>query len=427
MEKMSLVLGLGLSGRAAAELLLRKHQKVVGIDRNPSVLDSKELADLCSMGLSVQAESSAILWNQVKEVIVSPGISPHHPIYAEARGRGIAILGEAELALPYLNQRMLAVTGTNGKTTVTLLVEHILKKSGIQAKAVGNVGSPLCSELISPCQQETYVVEISSYQLETMKTKAFDAGVILNITPDHLDRYRSMEEYAQVKCHLQDLMKREGCLYVQSQVEREYGHLLKPGSYQMLEKDPPARKRLDCLLVMNYRKIGRHDIENTLAAWVLCQSCGVDWQSFCSGLLSFEKPPHRIAFVRHRQGVFFYNDSKGTNLDAVVQAVEVMRGPVILIAGGVDKGGSYLLWKAPFLGKVKQIIAIGEAAGKIEEELSPFFSVQKENSLASAVLLAAAIAQRGDYVLLSPGCASFDMFRDYEQRGEAFRRCVDLL
>lgn len=439
MKKVSIVLGLGISGTAAAEFLLKQKALVLGIDGNRSLLESSdEIRRLQSLGLFLQHDSDPIDWTQVDKLVVSPGISPKHPIYSGAKESGVPITGEAELALPYFQKPLLAVTGTNGKTTVTLLVEHILNSAGVKAKALGNVGTPLCHYLMSPGEEEVFVVELSSYQLETMRTPVFDAAVLLNITPDHLDRYEGMKEYARAKCHLQHLMKGAKAFFVQSQTAAEFRHLLTLENYQTfgMEKGSDLwsdqsqivyREKIECLLPIDYREKGRHDCENALAAWALCRVFGISKEKFCQALATFRKPPHRIEFVREVGGVSYFDDSKGTNIDAVVQAVRAMKGNVILIVGGVDKGASYLPWKEHFTGKVKKIIAIGEAAPKIYSELHPYFNIKLADSLALAVQTAANDAERGDSVLLSPGCSSFDMFRDYAHRGEEFQRTVQTL
>ena len=211
MQKVTLVLGLGISGLAAAEFLIKQGHLVLGIDHNRSLLYSNEtIRRLQSLGLFVQHDSEPIAWDQVDTLVVSPGVSPQHPIYREAKENKIKIIGEAELALPHFSKPLLAVTGTNGKTTVTLLVEHVLNSAGIKAKALGNVGTPLCSNLLEPGDEQVFVVELSSYQLETMHTPVFDTAVLLNITPDHLDRYPDMNAYAEAKCRLQHLVKSGG-------------------------------------------------------------------------------------------------------------------------------------------------------------------------------------------------------------------------
>lgn len=433
------VLGLGISGIAAAEFLLRQKAKVIGLDANLFQLEQNpQIRSLIRDGMRLQHDKDLLDWSQVEQLIVSPGISSEHPIYQMAKERGIDLIGEAELALTHFQKPLVAVTGTNGKTTVVLLVEHILNTAGIPVKALGNVGHSLCDFLLNPGKEEGFVVELSSFQLETCRTPVFDTAVLLNITPDHLDRYSSMQAYAQAKCHLQTLIKKRACFFVQKQTAVQYKEQLIQKDYQTFGVEREAdlscdqgeviyREKVEFLLPFRYRNGARHDLENVLAAWVLCQPFSISNEQFCHALETFEKPPHRIEFVREIEGVLFYDDSKGTNLDAVIQAVQAMKGPVILIAGGKDKGASYLLWKEAFLGKIKQIIAIGEAAPKIERELHPYFDIKRADSLSEAVTAAATEAKRGDHVLLSPGCSSYDMFRDYAHRGEEFQHYVQLL
>jgi UDP-N-acetylmuramoylalanine--D-glutamate ligase len=442
MAMRTLVLGLGVSGIAAIRFLLRQGCQVLGIDSNRCYLEtSEEIRHLQLQGVICQHDSDPIVWDCIDRVLVSPGISPKHLIYQTARKMSIEILCEVELALPHFRKPLVAVTGTNGKTTVALLAAHILNAAGIRTKALGNIGTPLCDYLMNPGPEEAFVIELSSFQLETMRTPILDAAVLLNITPDHLDRYDSMEEYAKVKCQLQYLMKDNAPFFIQAQTMKEYGHLLKLKNYQTFAAGQSFemengidlwtdqaivqyREKIEYLMPVRYREMGRHDNENVLAAWVLCRPFSISNAQFYSALMTFQKPPHRIEFIREVEGVSFYDDSKGTNIDAVIQAVKVMNGPVILIVGGVDKGASYLPWREPFSAKVRQIIAIGAAAPKIYSELHPHFNIKIADSLASAVEVAASVAERGDCVLLSPGCSSYDMFRNYAHRGEEFQRHV---
>lgn len=436
MTKKTLVLGLGVSGIAAARVLLKRNDAVLGIDSNPSYLEThEELTHLQSLGMVCQHDSEPIDWACIDRVVVSPGIPPKHFIYQKAKEKGIEIIGEAELALPYFKKPMVAVTGTNGKTTVTLLVEHVLNCAGIKTKALGNVGVALCDYLMSPGSEEAFVIELSSFQLETMRTPVFDAAVLLNVTPDHFDRYADVQDYAKVKCRLQYLLKERAKFFVQVQTVHEFGHLLELKNYQTYgcEKESDLwtdqthvtyREKIEYIMPMRYRDMGRHDNENVLAAWALCQPFLISNEQFCNALETFQKPPHRIEFVREIKGVSFFDDSKGTNIDAVIQAVRAMKGPVILIVGGVDKGASYFPWKEQLTSKVKQIIAIGAAAPKIYSELHLFFNIKLADSLADAVNIAANDAKEGDCVLLSPGCSSYDMFRNYAHRGEEFQRHV---
>ncbi len=398
----ALVIGLGVSGKAAALLLKAKGFSVTAVDAKPKEID----------GICVLSETAIESLDSFDWIVISPGIPQNHPLYLAAKQKNKKIVGEAQLAFLYLDQKAVGITGTNGKTTVTLMVEHVLQKSGRKAKAVGNVGLALCDYAMSPDREEILVVELSSFQLETLEGPFFDAAVVLNITPDHLDRYDSMKEYGEAKLRISGCRKPGAPLYVHSKIARDYG----------LEADCFD---LAYILPVGYRHWGKHDLENAEAAWVLCREIGISREEFIAGLDTFEKPHHRIAFVKDIEGVAYYDDSKGTNLDAVIQSVSMMQGPVILIAGGVDKGASYVPWKECFRGRVKGIIAIGQAAEKIRRELCDEFAVEIVDSLAAAVEVAKQKGIPGDVVLLSPGCSSYDMFRDYAHRGEEFQRCVN--
>ena len=432
----ALVFGLGISGIAAAEFLRLKGYSVIGVDKNSQIIDaSPECRRLQEKGIIVQIDTEDLDWVGIELLILSPGVTQSHPLCQRALQSGIEIIGEAELAFRYLNQKCVGITGTNGKTTVTLLAEHVLNASGIKAKALGNVGEPLTKYVLQNDPEEVVVAEISSYQLETMKRKSFDAAVIMNITPDHLDRYSSMEEYARAKCRILSCLKDRGVLYVHENIMSEYPDMLNGTNVRTFGSNKAAdlwtdkraiwhREKVETLLPVRYRELGIHESENALAVWSLCRAFGVTAENFLHAVEIFKKPPHRIEFVASFDGVIFYDDSKGTNIDAVIQAVGAMRGPVILIAGGVDKGASYLPWQKHLQGKIKKIIAIGQASSKIERELCPYFEIEMADSLAKAVAEAAACAVNGDHVLLSLGCSSYDMFRDYTHRGREFQRYV---
>jgi UDP-N-acetylmuramoylalanine--D-glutamate ligase len=300
---------------------------------------------------------------------------------------------------------------------VTLLTQHVLQKSGRKAAALGNVGTPLASYVKESDPSEILVVELSSFQLETMKTAVFNVGIILNITPNHLNRHASMEEYAGAKCRLQTLIKPTGSFWVHESVRKNFGPMIHP-FYQTYGES------VEEFLKIGYTTGGKHDLENAQAAWIICRSLGVKGEEFVEALKSFKKPPHRIEFVTSWYGVDYFNDSKSSSIDATIKAVEAMKDPVVLIVGGVDKGSSYLPWKEVFKGKVKKVIAIGEAAPKIAAELKPEFEIEMKTSLEAAVTAAAQAAQSGECVLLSPGCSSYDMFENYAHRGDVFKNFV---
>lgn len=410
MQKTVLVVGLGVTGKAAARFLLTQGYTVFGIDKKNLSAD----ADLA--GVNVYTEDTLPLSQTFSLVLLSPGISPKHPIVLRALAVGAELIGEVELGFQGSKQKALAITGTNGKTTVTSLVEHVLRFSGKKAKAIGNIGFAVTEYFVNPDPEEILVVELSSYQLETLKHPFFDAAVLLNITPDHLDRYDSFEHYVSAKARIQNCLKEKGELYLCEQVAQEFpSFFTRP--FEVIGKEDP--------LLLG--KMAEHDRYNLLAAFALCKKVGISVEEFKKGVESFKKPSHRIEFVGKIGGVKYFDDSKGTNVDATIQAVKAMDGPVVLIAGGVDKGFSYLIWKEPFLGKVKQIFVIGKAAEKIYSELSLFFNVKIVDSLERAVQEASNVALEGDSVLLSPGCSSFDMFRDYTHRGKEFQKFVALL
>lgn len=412
----ALVIGLGISGLAAAKLLLRDGYEVVAIDRHAlKLLSSPAICQLIELGVSVLEESSLKEVCGFSLVIVSPGVTPNHPLYLKALIRGIEIIGEAELAFRRMHQPCIAITGTNGKTTVTLLVEHILRSAGKKARALGNVGHSLAEYFLAPDPEEIIVAELSSYQLETLTASAIDAGVILNITPDHLDRYKNMRDYAYTKCRLQLCIKPQGVFYVHEDILAEYTDLfMRPCiGYKPCDHDPKLCNSL-----------AAHDRENMAAARVLTHPFGISYEQFLEGANTFNKPPHRIEYIANINGVNYYDDSKGTNVDAVIKAVDSMPGPVHLLAGGVDKGASYQVWQASFTGKVKKIYIFGEGSERMARETSTFCSVEIVGDLEKAVRAATLSAKKGECVLLSPGCASWDMFRDYAHRGEEFRRHI---
>ncbi len=404
LEKKALVIGLGISGRAASEFLLSLGYLVTATDQ-------KKLDPI--KGIDVVEESTLFSLVGFTLVIASPGVPSTHPLLKEAADKGIEVIGEAELALRHLKQQAVAITGTNGKTTVTELVTHVLNFSGKKAKALGNIGIALAQHVLSADPDEIAVIELSSYQLETLKSAPFEAAVILNITPDHLDRYPSMLEYALAKIRIENCLKPNGTLYIYEDVAKEYGAYFSKPFTSFGAKEIFSLKG--------------HDLINTNVAWLLCSKLGVSYDGFLKALETFKKPSHRIEFVKKVAGVHYYDDSKGTNIDAVIKAVSSLQGRVVLIAGGVDKGASYMPWKEAFKDKVMQMVLIGEAAPKIQEELGLFFNVKIVDSLANAVEEASRVAEPGDTVLLSPGCSSFDMFRDYAHRGKEFQRFVGLL
>jgi len=423
--KNALVVGLGKSGCLAAEFLVRSGAHVIGVDRQ-NVLEKKGV--LRRLGVSLVSDSDV---GDIDIVLVSPGVPHDNNIIRKARSAGIEIIGEAELACAEISAPIVGITGTNGKTTVTLMAKHILESSGISAYALGNVGEPLTAYLLNG-YDGIVIAELSSYQLETMTTRCLDVAVLLNITPDHLDRYPSMLEYTEAKARIIDIAKDNAKVYISEKLAKEFD----PDKVDMFGYLPTSEvftnsteiivnESVEYILPLGYRNKVDHDIENIVAAYAICRELGVSSDQFDEGLKTFHKPPHRIEFVKNIDGVAYYNDSKGTNIHAVIRAVESLTGNIVLIAGGVDKGASYELWRDAFDGKVKHVLAIGQSAQKIKRSLMPRVCVDIiDDGLSVAVDVARTLAEDGDIVLLSPGCASFDMFEDYAHRGDEFKRLV---
>lgn len=441
-NKHVLVLGLGISGRAVAKFLLNRKAAVVAMDRQIDLLiKHPDMQELIQNGLSVVPETTSLKMSTFDLVVVSPGISTSHPYYQAAQAAGIEVIGEIELACRFIKQPFLAITGTNGKTTTTLLTAHVLNQNGKLARALGNLGTPLISEIDSSdliVDQQIFVVELSSFQLDTLHEKVVDAGAILNITPDHLDRYSSMKAYAAAKFHLKDCLKPKGKLYLFEKTYHEYKNLVNECPIILYGYSKACSLRADKEFVymgkndqfklpQDYVGKESHDVENMMAAYGLCKEMGISSDQFLQALSTFKKPAHRIEFVRSLKDVAFYDDSKGTNIDAVIRAVESLKGEIILIAGGVDKGAAYTPWIQAFGGRVKGVFAIGQAANKIKTDLASHISVKECPTLEAAVKNAMSLAKPGQVVLLSPGCSSFDMFRDYAHRGEEFKRIVNEL
>ena len=440
-DKKALVVGLGVSGMSAAAFLLKRGASVTGIDKDKKGVEEKpEYSQLCQQGLQVFSEDEFISGNpdiileSFDIIVVSPGVPQGHPIYQAAIKQGVEVVGEIELACRNIDQPFIGITGTNGKTTVSLLIAHVLNVSGKSAKVVGNAGIPLTSEIMED-DHSILVCELSSYQLETMRCRIIDYAALLNITPDHLDRYESMEDYAKAKISIASCLKTYGKLYIEESAYKKYVSLFgafipKTYGYSQscdvyTDKDTIFFKEgVDLLLPKLYRGKSCHDVENIMAAFALCSQLGVTPEEFSEAFESFQKPPHRIEFVTEVRGVAFYNDSKGTNPDAVIRAVESMSGNVVLIAGGQDKGTGYSSWILPFKGKVQTVCAIGQAKKIIEQELGCDLQIIPCETLEKAVKTAFSIAKEGENVLLSPGCSSFDMFKNYEHRGNAFKQIV---
>ncbi|MBI5273628.1 MAG: hypothetical protein HY860_01075 [Chlamydiales bacterium] len=380
-----LILGLGISGSAALEVLLEQGHDIVITDKNTK------------NNLKIVPEEK-INVNEFDVVVSSPGIRWTHPLYAAAIANQIPITGEMEIGLSLLpkNQKVIGITGSNGKTTTTSLITHILNVAGKKALALGNIGKPLCAHLKDIQGDEILVCELSSFQLETMKTKIFDVIAITNITENHLDAYSSFEDYKQAKLHLLTLGKEDSIAFISSEI-----------------KD-------DC----NHSHVTVVDNNCTSFATGICNHLGIKDNDIKQALATFKKPPHRMEFIAEISGITFINDSKSTTVHSTIYAVQQLKKPIILLAGGKWKGFSFSLWKTALFPYIKKIIAFGESATKIRDDVYCHIDVDITDNLQGALHLAIDKARVGDCILLSPGCSSYDQFKHFEDRGDCFVRLV---
>lgn len=442
-----LVAGTGISGIAAAKLLLEIGGEVVLYDGN-TALDPEALKEHFEEGAKVSVvlgELSRTDLLGVEMCIISPGIpleAPFVPVLDEAK---IPIWSEIQLAYQCTKGKLAAITGTNGKTTTTALVGEIMKAHYESVFVVGNIGIPYTETALQTEDDSVTVAEVSSFQLETIMDFRPDVSAILNITPDHLNRHHTMECYIEVKEGIAvNQTEKDTCvLNYDDEVLREFGQReeMKPkvvffSSRQRLEEGyyldgdrmiwRHDKKETEIVDVRELQLLGRHNYENVMAAVAISTAMGVPLDKIRKVIKEFRAVEHRIEFVLERAGVKYYNDSKGTNPDAAIQAIKAMPGPTLLIAGGYDKQSEYDSWIEAFDGKVKYLVLIGQTRDKIAEcaKAHGFYDIMYAEDMSEAVRVCASYANMGDNVLLSPACASWGMFKDYEQRGEIFKECV---
>jgi UDP-N-acetylmuramoylalanine--D-glutamate ligase len=406
----ALVVGLGKSGQAAARLLKEKGANAVGAD-DQQVTFSGEVRQ-------VRPESL----EGIDLVVASPGVPLSLPLFAEARRRGIEIVGEVELASRFIEEPILGVTGTNGKSTTTALCGHLLESAGLRVFVGGNLGNALSNRLLDHGKLDATVCELSSYQLEGIVAFRCAAAAVLNLTPDHLDRYASLDDYAAAKARIFE-NQREGDRAVLNAKDPRVSEMrTRPGVLRVLI-DP----RTDKLELKAKTLRGAHNLENALAARALAQHLRIPDQALQRGLDSYPGLPHRLEPVRTLVGVEWINDSKATNVDSVEKSLTAFAGNVILILGGRGKGAPYAPLRPLIRERVKAILTIGEDANKVADELGDLRPLHACETLPAAVEKARSLAKAGDVVLLSPACASYDQFKNFEERGEQFKALVGRL
>jgi UDP-N-acetylmuramoylalanine--D-glutamate ligase len=436
------VVGLGRSGLAACRLLASAGATVTASDRSRADGLTGDLESLRALGVHLEVGAhrpDTIL--EAELLVVSPGVDVRMPLLARARALGIPILSEVELAYRSCQARFIGITGTNGKSTTTTLVGLMLERTGVPVIVAGNIGTALC-EVVPGLPPDRWVVaELSSFQLETIETFRPEVACLLNITQNHLDRYVGLPDYMDAKARLflnqepgdwavlnaDDPLVLEAAASARARpVLFSRSHPVEEGAF--LEGDRLMLRRAgetrEVCRAGDIRIRGVHNLENALAAIAASALAGGSSEAARAVLAEFPGLEHRLEPVAILAGVQFVNDSKGTSVGAVVRSLESFPGPVILIAGGRDKGSDFAPLRPAVQGRAKALVLIGEARDKIARALAGAAPIHTADSMGEAVRRAAALAAPGDVVLLSPACASFDMFRDFEDRGRAFKAAV---
>lgn len=441
-NKRVLVVGLGRSGVAAAFFLQEHGAKVTVSDTKSEAQLQHEVAQLLDRGISIEAgRHGERTFRDQDLIVVSPGVPPDQPQLQHARTLGIPVIGEVELAFRFVQGKVLAITGSNGKTTTTTLVGEILSKAGKKTLVGGNIGTPVISLAGKSSAESLVVLEVSSFQLETIEQFRPWIAAILNITPDHLDRHHTFEAYVAAKARIFENQtsgdfgvlnaddpacvalekKVKGSLYWFSRKQRvEQGAFLKGEQiiFRQNGKEQPVLSRGEITLK------GLHNLENVLAAVAMTMLAGCDPQQIKQAVSEFHAVEHRLELVDTVNGVTFYNDSKATNVDATIKALESFPGNIHIILGGKDKGSDYTVLVPLLRERVKAAYLIGAAAEKIRSQIQGSTTLVSAGTLERAVHQAFEVAKPGDIVLLAPACASFDQFENYEQRGRIFKELV---
>ncbi len=440
--KKVLVVGLGKSGGAASRLLLRNGAIVTATDSNPAEKLSDEARGLSGLGVKLEAgfhRTESFISSDL--IILSPGVPKEIKPLATAKARGIRIISEIELACRFINTPVIAITGSNGKSTTTTLICEILRTRGDVVFAGGNIGTPLCDYVLAGNIADWVVAEISSFQLETIEEFRPKISVLLNISPDHLDRYHNISEYAEAKFRIfenqgkgdtaiingdepwcPELSGRIKCDVVLFSRQKKITNGIYTEDGWIISDMEGARFRVCEISSLGIK--GVHNLENAMASVAAGILAGCNRHVIETALKKFTGLEHRLEFVREINGVRYINDSKGTNVGAVIKSIESFNEPLLLIAGGRDKGSDFSPLGPLIKERVKRLILIGEARDKIAETAGSMTETSFASSLQEAVSIAHREAVKGDIVLLSPACASFDMFKNFEDRGNKFKEIV---
>ena len=435
-----LIIGSGISGVGAAKLAATKKYKTVLTTL--SSMDKEQKNILINLGVSIEeGQHSNSILNSITLVVKSPGISSEIPLLIQARSQSIPIISEIEFAYRFTNSSIIAITGTNGKTTTSEILYNILINSGLSVDLVGNIGKSF-SESVIDDNFQYYIIETSSFQLEDIQTFRPNISIILNLNEDHLDRYHDFQEYINSKLKIyMNQSNRDHCIYFS-----EHHHLVKANNIEAnqylfggnrldktkcgawIENNHIIIKTIKNQFTMTIHNLalqGTHNIYNSMAAALAASTIGIKNEIIRQSLSDFKGVEHRLEFVGKISGVNFINDSKATNCNSVYYALDTVQGPIIWICGGVDKGNNYTPLKSLVANKVQKIIYLGSNTKKIKDSFKNIVDdITPVKSMDLAVKLAYSHANPGDTVLLSPACASFNLFKNYQERGDRFKSSV---
>lgn len=415
-----LILGMGKSGLAMAEFLRNRGAHILAYD--------DKLSSLNLHSCPLYNHIHQVDFDKIDFIAASPGVPLAHPVYQKAVEHQIPVVGEMQLGARVIKNQCIGITGANGKSTTTSLIAHILQTAKKKARAVGNIGIPITSVLEEVDADEILVIEISSYQIDTLQTSFLDCGVLLNITPDHLDRYITLENYAKSKFGLQKFIKSKAPFVLSTKLSQTWGSLINRDHlifYDSLFKK--HRHNIEHEHGLTYPYVGPIDEENYSAAIAVCYHYHISDLDIYHGITTFKGLAHRFEFVKEINGIVFYNDSKATNIESVIKAVTSTDKPLVMIMGGEDKGLDYSVLKPYFKNKVKGICLIGHIKDTMAKVFEADFKTVTYSTLKEAVVGAYQMSRTGDMVLLAPGSSSFDMFRNFEHRGEEFKKIVQNL
>ena len=443
-NKRVLVVGLARTGMATALFCAAQGARVTATDtRTESELDAA-VAELRKAGVGLELAGHRQELIQGADLIIpSPGVPADAPLLQSARSKGVTIWSEIELASRFLKGRLIGITGSNGKTTTTSLIEHILRKAGFSTILAGNIGTPLISCVEKTSDKTITIAELSSFQLELIEKFRPNISVFLNLTPDHLDRHHTLESYAAAKARIFENQTEADSavlnaddpgttpyapakpqLFWFSRKQRVAQGAFVTGNDILFRSEGTEEK---VLKLADIPLAGSHNVENVLAAVAAARLAGAQPAAVAKGVRSFAGVEHRLEFVAEIGGVRFYNDSKATNVDATLKALDAFPGRILIILGGKDKGSDYTVLQPRLREKAILALLIGAAAGKIEKQIAGSVAIEQAGTIERAVETAANAARPGDVVLLAPACASFDQFQNYEHRGRVFKELVQQL